>query len=173
MPVTRDRWRSLVPTWLVGALLLGCTSEPQNYDDCILKHVKSGMDRSAVLVVMQSCREKFPAGSSTDNSAASAERDLTPVELVGLTGRAGLSYGNYYSGSIYNGNTGIEVTELEITVTTTIDGEEVTRAYRDRVSIPPQSTADFGFDIIVGDVDASYGWSISGAKGKPTEGEAT
>jgi hypothetical protein len=154
---------------LAATVVLSCSGAPKNYDDCILKHVKAGMDQAAVLVVTRSCREKFPVDGSAGTSAAPAERTLSALELHQLTGRAGLSFGNRYSGNIYNGNTEVTVTELEVAITTTVSGEKVSRIYRNRVSIPPRSAADFGFDIIVGDKDASYSWSISGAKGRPAE----
>jgi hypothetical protein len=112
---------------------------------------------------------KNDEASSYGGSDTPQERELTGLELALLTGRAGLSYGNHYSGSIYNGTRGLTVTEVQITVTTTVAGEEVSRSYRDEVSIPPETTGDFAFDIIVGDKNASYTWSISSATGRPTQ----
>jgi hypothetical protein len=154
----------LLSTLILAAVGVGCQSEPKNYDDCILRHVNPGMDRAAVAAVIQSCRQKFPAGSSGGTAHGPAERALTPAELAALDGRAGLSYGNSYSGTIYNGNSTITIKELHINVTTTVDGKETTRPYRTTVSIPPHSAGDFRFDIIVGDRGASYTWNIAEAK---------
>jgi hypothetical protein len=84
-----------------------------------------------------------------------------------LTGRAGLSFGNYYSCSIYNGNDHLTVTEVEITIKTTIGGKEVSTPYRQKVKIAPKTTADFGFNIVVGDPGATYEWTVTGGKGIP------
>ena len=151
-----------------GILILvsgvGC-SEPDNYDDCVLKHLKPGMDRAAVLAVKQACREKFPI--ETDKRM----QDLTLVQLMKLTGRARISvvYSDHYLGSIYNGNDDIVVTEIRVNVTATINGVQVARLYRSEVYIPPRKKADFGFDIIRGDEGSSYGWSIESARGKRIE----
>ncbi len=154
--------RRTLMTWALGiaALCSGC-NEPQNYDDCILEYVKAGMTERAVMVVRDACREKFPEELEPDPT----ERDLTVFELLNLTGRAGLSLGKTYSGTAYNGNREVVVTELQVTVTTTTGGSEVPRTYVDSVYVQPQSAGDFSFDIIIGDTGASYEWIISGAKG--------
>lgn len=51
------------PWLLVGIVIpiVGCSQEPDNYEDCVLQHVKdSGESRAAVVTVRQMCREKFP-----------------------------------------------------------------------------------------------------------------
>lgn len=137
-----------------------------NFDDCILQYVKSGMDSSAVASVTRSCRAKFPAPAP---GVDVARRQLTSEELAAVTGRAGLSYGDRYAGNIYNGNAGMILTEVAINVATTISGREVARAYRSDVWIPTNTTGSFSFDIIAGDKDAQYTWSMSSARGKPTQ----
>ncbi|RZB30377.1 MAG: hypothetical protein SRB1_02657 [Desulfobacteraceae bacterium Eth-SRB1] len=72
-----------------------------------------------------------------------------------------MSFDNYYSGHIYNGNKDLTVAEISFSVTTTIGGEETSRMYTDDVNIPPQTTADFGFNIVKGDKDADYSWVLS------------
>ncbi len=143
----------------------GCGEAPSDYNDCILKHVKPGLDQTAVLVVTQSCRAKFPVDGSSESGSA-VDRDLTALELSALSGRA-RDYGDQYSGTIYNGNANVMITEIEITVATTIDKVEVSRPYRTPLSIPPQSAKSFGFHLIPGDTGASYAWSITGARGRP------
>jgi len=103
---------------------------------------------------------------SSDEAKSKKEgKQLSQEQIKKLTGRAGLSFGNYYSGSIYNGNDNIMINEVMISVTTTINGEETSRIYVDEVHIPPRTTSDFGFNIIVGDKDAEHKWAIVGAKG--------
>ena len=149
----------------LAILCVQACSQPSNYDDCILKYVKNGMDRTAVAAIMRSCKVKFPSGSNSQSQTLD-NRALAGSELNLLTGRAGLVGGRFYSVSLYNGNTNLTVTEVEITVTTTIAGELTTRAYRDEVSIPPQTVRSCNFDIIRGDDSAKYNWFVSSALGR-------
>jgi hypothetical protein len=149
---------------IFAALLLGCDvlTSPATFDDCILQNMKGATSDVAAASIRSSCMAKFPKPVER----APAFRALTPAELSRVTGRAGPSYGiNYYSGSMYNGNESITITEITLNVTTTISGEKVTRKYSSTVRIPPSTTADFGFDIIVGDSGAKYNWDIADAKG--------
>lgn len=135
---------------------------PSNYDECILESMKGVTSDKAAILIAMSCRKKFPEESETNRDV----RALSNEELSRLTGRAaGPTVGNYFSGNLYNGNANITVSEITIWVTTTIDGEEVSRAYSTSVNIKPHSTEDFGFNIVVGDTDAMYKWGISGGKG--------
>lgn len=168
--LARQLWQRVtlrVLAWTLPALAISCQGDPQNYDDCILRHVKPGMNQAAVAVVMRSCREKFPADSAGGTAHGPTERTLNPSELAALTGRAALAYGNRYSGTLYNGNAALTLTEVEISISTTVDGKEVTRLYRTNVSVPPQTAADFEFDIVVGDKGADYSWTIASAKAGP------
>lgn len=46
--------------FMVVGLVVSCSEEPEDYEDCILRHVKSGMTKGAVAAVASACREKFP-----------------------------------------------------------------------------------------------------------------
>jgi hypothetical protein len=143
---------------------LGC-NKPRSYDDCILENVKENMNKRAVNAVVKSCRKKFPKDEEGTGTKVSS-RNLNSYELEKLTGRAGYSYG-FLDGSLYNGNEGIVVTEVEINVTTTSEDEEVTRSYSvDDLHIEPKSTSSFIFSIISGDQGADYSWYIVSAKGR-------
>lgn len=149
----------------LAVALASCSSEPRTYEDCVLKAMDgSGKSDVAARMIAAACREKFPYRGA--DSHAADEVELSALQLLGLTGRAGLSFGKTYSGSIYNGNKDVTVTQVEISITTSVDGEEVTRTYLDEVNIPPLSTSDFSFDIIVGDTGADYSWGITGALGR-------
>src|SRR3989344_9259022 len=100
---------------------------PSNYDECILESMKGVTSDKAALLIARSCRQKFP----NEPAKKPDSRALSIEELSRLTGRAGHSFGNYFSGNIYNGNTNITVSEITIRVTTKIDGKEVTRVYTD------------------------------------------
>lgn len=145
--------------------LISCEQEPQNYDDCILKYLKADMNQRAVNAVIYSCRNKFAESEESDNTNQ-VEFQLNQGQLAKLTGRAGLGYGKYYSGTIYNGNDNIVLNEVEISITITNGNDVVTRKYVDDVSIEPNSTGDFGFDIIVGEEGSNYSWAITGAIGR-------
>jgi PBP1b-binding outer membrane lipoprotein LpoB len=41
-------------------ILSSCSKEPDNYDDCILKHIKSGQTKDAVWAIEEACQNKFP-----------------------------------------------------------------------------------------------------------------
>lgn len=145
------------------ATIAGCSNVfgPQNYDNCILENMRGVTSDLAAVSIRNSCREKFPAGSETQAKS----KDLSPSEAASITGRAGLSFSNRFSGSAYNGNKDITITQLSVNVDTKIGGNAVSRVYVAEVTIPPLSARDFGFDIVVGDRDAEYSWSIQGAKG--------
>lgn len=148
---------SLIP------LLSGCDqiSAPKDYDDCILKNM-GGVDSDlGASEIRRSCRKKFPEGSEFKNRI----RVLEPWEVYSITGRAGLEYGNRYSGSLYNGNKNITVTSVKVRVTTKIAKGENSREYRVKVNIPPETTSDFDFDIIVGDKGSEYSWGVIGGSG--------
>jgi len=115
------------------------------------------MNKEAAVLIAQSCQEKYPASLG--------ERTLSFEELSKLDGRAGLSFGNYYSASLYNGNKSLTVTHVEISVTTKISGQESTKIYLSQVHIKPMTSVDFGFNIIVGDAGSGYEWAITSAKG--------
>lgn len=134
---------------------------PSNYDECILESMKGVTSDKAAILIERSCRKKFPKEAEKKPES----RNLSYKELSNLTGRAGLSFGNKFSGNIYNGNSNVTVSGITVRVTTAVNGKEVMRTYNDEVTIKPQTTAYFGFDIIVGDEGADYSWGITDAKG--------
>lgn len=132
-----------------------------DYDECILESMKGVTSNLAAKLIRKSCKDKFPPKAKKKPRTSALSYD----ELSKLTGRAGLSYGNYYSGTIYNGNKDITIAEISFRVTTTIGGVKTSRIYTDDVNISPQTTADIGFNIVKGDKDADYSWGITGANG--------
>ncbi len=142
-------------------LATSCRSGPRDYNECVLESMKGVTSDDAARLIMASCLAKFPPKPKTEEPA----EPLGLFELVGLTGRAGISYGDTYRGNLYNGNPNVTVSEVEITVTAKHTSGETTRKYRVPVTIPPLSAKDFSFDIVVGEEGSDYSWSISGAKG--------
>src|SRR5262245_23032199 len=131
-------------------LIAGCNQRPANYDDCILKNISSGMSDTAVATVRRSCRQLFPVSYVPLAAPKPEGRALTPHEIDLLYARAGVSDGKRYGGTLYNG-TSLKLNELEMSVTTTIEGRVVPKIYRTIVNVSPLATTDFGFNIIPGD----------------------
>jgi hypothetical protein len=149
----------------VVILTVACNTAPAptTYDDCILQHLKAGMDEAAVKAVQHSCFAKFPRVASQPENK---ERLLSLREMELLDGRAGLStFGASWDGTFYNGNDDITVTRLEIGVRTTIGTKLTLRPYMTDVYIRPKTTGPFYFGIVQGDKDADYHWELLRAWG--------
>ncbi len=135
---------------------------PSNQAECILESMKGVTSDRAATLVARSCREKFPDKPKEQKKT----RELSSSELGQVTGRAGIdSYITYFKGNLYNGNTSVTVTQVSVGVTTKIDEKEVSRTYVADVNIPPQTTANFSFSIIVGDKVADFSWGLVAARG--------
>ncbi len=153
----RSRKKTSCLVALLAVLAGGCSNEPDTYYECILETVTAGMEDSAVSVLSKACRSKFPRKDILD-------RPCTETEQSALTGRAKHYYGAF-EGVLHNASRDTRFLAVEIGVTTTIDGQEVSLIYRDDLSpgIPPLAAVEFGFPIVTGDVDATYRWYIAGA----------
>lgn len=94
-------------------------------------------------------------------------RSLSYTEMNELTGRGGPeNYDTKFSGTIYNGNESVVVTEIEIRVTFTNDEQRVSRVYKDTTKVYPLSTSMLYFSILSPGSGFKFGgWSIDGAKG--------
>lgn len=94
-------------------------------------------------------------------------RSLSYTEMNELTGRGGPeNYDTKFSGTIYNGNESVVVTEIEIRVTFTNDEQRVSRVYKDTTKVFPLSTSMLYFSILSPGGGFKFGgWSIDGAKG--------
>lgn len=149
---------SLAIAVVLASATVACQRGPATLEDCLLQKIKTDMSKDAVGLVTQACVMKFQKSDSRSTP-------LTPSQLAALDGRAGLDFSSRYSGTLYNANDDITVTEVDLDVTTTIGGTEVTKTYRTTLSISPRSTGTFGFDVIRGDDGAKYSWTISAAKG--------
>lgn len=146
-----------------GLLLLTACDDlvgPRTFDDCILKSMRGVTSDVAARQIRESCREKF----SEDNAAKAKSRELKPWEIGAFSGRAGIN-SDYFSGSLYNGNKDITVTELRIAVIQKAEGKDTSRTYTTNVTIPPLSTESFMVQIIVDNANADYSWAIEGARG--------
>lgn len=158
--------------WTVAIIVVGLVFGIYIYSQNTRYYIQSSAIGNAYKIDRKTGRTWMVAGGherlvkgSHEAKPKEAGKELSREQINKLTGRANLSFGNYYSGSIHNGNDDITVHEVVIKVKTTANGEEISRTYVDEVHISPRTTADFGFGIIVGDKDAEYSWSIVGAKG--------
>ena len=132
---------------------------PSTYDECILDSMKGVTSDIAARFVARSCREQFPKSQKKTPETST----LSQPQLIKVTGRAG---GNsYFSGSLYNGNKSLVITEITINISTTVSGNEVSRSYTEAVKIAPQKTSSIGFSIIAGDEGAGQLWYIESAQG--------
>jgi len=139
---------------------------PSNYDECITENMKGISGELAAKAIIQSCRNRFPRTPKKTPTT----RQLSYDELNKLSGKADAATTWYYGGSnysaaIYNGNTGLTVTKVDIWVSTRIDGIQNTRRYSTDVTILPLNTANAFFNIITGDPGAQYHWVIASAQG--------
>ena len=150
---------------LVVGLITWHSFEPSNYDECILDSMKGVTNDVAAAAIRQSCRQKFPDDKPKQSFFPHFSRNLSQDDIAQISGRAGLSYSNKYSGNFYNGNSNVTLTQVTISISTLSNGINDTRTYSVDVNIPPLKAKDFTIDIIIGDAGAEYKWGIIEAKG--------
>lgn len=146
---------SCVVILFASVTILACHREPTTFEDCVLQKVVPSMSKEAADLVNRACELKFKPISTP----------LDVLDLAMITGRGGHDIGRFFDVTLYNSLNDITVTEIDITVTTTIDGEKAIKTYRSFVTITPRRAESFTFLIIQGDRGAGYSWSISGGKG--------
>lgn len=97
-------------------LITGC--DVQNYDDCILKHMKDVKDQTAAILIRQSCLEKYPNTSaaqknSTQKKCLSRELNSSEIQKVQVVHKGG---NRHLMFSVYNGNEQLILNGLRIEV---------------------------------------------------------
>ena len=131
--------------WPLAALLVvlvgGCSREPKTYYDCVLHYVKPGMDDAAVAALSRAGRARFPKKKLVDRICSETEQNA-------LSGRAKFSYESF-EGILHNANRETRIVSVEIGVTTTIDGEEVSLVYDNDLfpGIQPLSAVEFVLEV--------------------------
>ena len=136
---------------------------PKNYDECILKHMKGVTSDLAARAICDSCLKQFPKKKSWEVKSLSDEQ----IKKLSIGQAAFSNNQNRFTGDLYNGNTDINICDITVNLTTTINGKKVQRAYVGDFYTPfpgPLETRRFGFDIIAGDPYAKYSWEIIEAK---------
>lgn len=133
-----------------------------SFQECVLNHVKNSPKDSASLIYKM-CEQKYAKKSKNPTTF-----DLDALQLIQVTGRAGPSHlgSDRYVGSLYNGNEGLTIVEVVVSVTAkSKKSEGVPREYKVNVNIPPKTAKDLSFTIIVGDLGSEYSWNLVSAKG--------
>ena len=160
-----DKWVIPNPIFLITPLILlvGCDQNLslQNYDSCILNNMKGVDSDLGSAQIIESCRAKFPE----DHEYLKKIRNLSPAEVRLLDGRAGISFEDRYSGTLYNGNESVTVTSVRVQITLKNDKKKISRIYKVSVKIPPQTTSSFGFTIISDHKGSESIWEIVDGKG--------
>lgn len=100
------------------------------------------------------------------------ERKLEPIELQRISGRGGPSRGglfraaSVFSGTLYNGNPDLRVTEVTLRITTQSHGNSVDRTYRVATSIEPESSEGFEINWTPGDAPEDFKATVVEARGE-------
>lgn len=153
----------------------GCAREPSNYEDCILKNVRASMEKGAVNVVTQACRNKFPIQADY----VEPPTDLPADAIDKLGGKFRISKSGGF-GNMYNGNENWRLKEVTIAVaepdwakkwlakrrSEPQAKEPLIEYYRIDLSVAPLTNRDF-FISLNWDTEDEYIWFISEAKGFP------
>ena len=138
-------------------VLCGCERDPVDYDDCILMKMKASMSDGVANSIRAACRSRFSDHPESE--------DLHPSVVQKLTGKLGRpEIGNYWDGSIYNGNNEWTITEVTIGIVAQGKTENDYKFYKVGVSVSPLSNGTFATNIDW-PPDAPYYWTIYTAKG--------
>ena len=133
-----------------------------SYDECMLKSIKDIKgDKVLVLALaLPSIRNLCHDKTKPESKA------LSNKEMNHLQGRAQFCSSWDFLGEIYNGNSNITVSEIVFEITATIEGQKVTRLYRDDVTIKPQTVAPVSFRALECDKKIKItSWGLNSAKG--------
>ena len=100
-------------------------------------------------------------GRSNDGSQAREEEELPPNEAAKITGNAGLSYGNLFSGKIYNGSSWV-VRRIVVNISAKEKDGTIrwSRDFAESVPIAPLSTSSFSISVTGGKGVQDAPWSI-------------
>lgn len=134
---------------------------PSNYDECVLENMKGVTSDQAARAIQVACRKKFPV----EKEDLRKYENITKEQRKNISGKAGIEYGNYFGGHLYNGNSDLTIKQVTIVVETEIGGEMKKNEYIVDIEIKPLQTKNFGVSILIGDSGAEYNWGIRGAKG--------
>ena len=149
---------------LVAILVFGCekkTAPPKNFEQCILANLKSSASDSAAKLIRDACRKEHPV-----ESLPSAKLDKEQLILIKGSGGLSRSVNNYFVVRLYNGNADIALHEIDIAILTSGEDGQSTKIYRKSALVPPLSSSDLSFDIVLIGDEKYLGWRIEAASGR-------
>jgi hypothetical protein len=143
---------------LLAVFFLSSCGE-KTYEDCLLEHSKDLQSKSALTAITYACSEKYSKKEKFDVATAKCvnRRELSSEELGALDGRGEIT-GNYFFGTIYNGNSALTVQEVTIGInydtpktSSGINNPFDKFSYRPfnlEVSILPNTAADISMKVL-------------------------
>jgi hypothetical protein len=104
-------------------------------------------------------------GAEIGPKSSTSQRALKTNEIANLEGMHQPSHMNdYFSGTIYNGNRSVTVSQIQFRLTINDDPDRLYRTYETSCNVPPLKTGIFGATVI-GNLTAGITWEIVSAKG--------
>lgn len=120
---------------LLGAVVIAWyLLTPHSYEDCILMNLKSNASDEVVAQIELACTLKY---SSSSNESSCKERNLTPSEMVLVTGYGKIEY-DYLNVTLHNGNPKTKVTKVQLS----LQGDNMNPAQIYNATIKTFSTID-------------------------------
>jgi len=164
---------------VLGLVLVGCSNQPVDSDDCILANVKPGLSDAGAQLVAAACRGRFSEAETGSRPIGEAD-SLSEDARAKLTGRIGPSEGTTWTGSLYNGNEKWIVEEVEVEIRSVqpepgsrlSDALAASRRQPERyvvgVKVPPLSAREFHVTVNWNPAD-HYEWKLVAARGVSLE----
>lgn len=142
-----------------------CGTEPQSYDDCILKHLSRPVTKSATEALIEACQSKFPEKIPFRQDL----QVLPETEIAKLNGQFRVGSG-VSTGTLYNGTDSWTVLEMTILVWESsdtpglFDDQLFGKRYKVKLESAPLTNTSFSLQTNSFD-STGYKWRIAEAKG--------
>jgi hypothetical protein len=167
MPMLRK-----MPVLLLPLVLLcptpghGDTTDPSNYDECIIDAMRGVSSDVAARAIIDSCRNLFP---ETEQEQAApperaAARSLTADELGRLDAKAKV-FGSTYRVTIDNGNSNLTLTAVTIAVWDETDLGATRQEYSETVHIGPGDSDTVKYTVHYRGDETGWNWGVVAARG--------
>lgn len=140
---------------------LAGTAAASSYDECMLESIKDVKGDKALVLALPSIR------NLCDDKTKPKSKVLSKEEMRKLQ-KAMAPYCSSWDflGEIYNGNSNVTVSEIVFEIKTTINGKQVTRLYREEVTIKPYTVAPVSFRALECEKNIGiFSWGINSAMG--------
>lgn len=144
-------------------LLAACDQLPaSSYEECLLRNLRAASSDLAVAQITSACHSKHPLLPPLPRSI----REFGQPEYARLTGRADQNPSTAkFSGTLYNGNSNLVVTQFKVVLHTKVGENELARTYLVDAGIRPLAAGRFTIDVVSGDVGTDFKWQVIGASG--------